>query len=119
MSFFKKLRDRMFRSSDRIGEGLEAIVGDEPSGAAPAGQRAGSKSDVPQTAQPAVIGALLGKSMPEGRRVFDDAMLESLEELLIAADMGVETALRVAANIAEGRMGRRVTATEIRQALAD
>ena len=26
MSFFKKLRDRMFRSSDKIGEGLEALV---------------------------------------------------------------------------------------------
>ena len=29
MSFFKKLRDRMFRSSDKIGEGLEALVADE------------------------------------------------------------------------------------------
>jgi hypothetical protein len=44
------------------------------------------------------------------RRVLDDAMLESLEELLIQADMGVDTALRVTANIAEGRMGRRVSA---------
>ena len=26
MSFFKKLKDRMFRSSDKIGEGLEALV---------------------------------------------------------------------------------------------
>ena len=26
MSFFKKLREKMFRSSDRIGEGLEALV---------------------------------------------------------------------------------------------
>ena len=30
-------------------------------------------------------------------------MLEELEEMLIQADMGVETALRVTANIAEGR----------------
>ncbi len=45
-------------------------------------------------------------------------MLESLEELLIQADMGVDTALRVTANLAEGRMGRRVSATEIKQALA-
>jgi fused signal recognition particle receptor len=48
----------------------------------------------------------------------DDAMLESLEELLIEADMGVDTATRVAANIAEGRMGRRIGATELKQALA-
>ena len=26
MSFFKKLKERMFRSSDKIGEGLEALV---------------------------------------------------------------------------------------------
>jgi fused signal recognition particle receptor len=52
------------------------------------------------------------------RRVLDDAMLESLEELLIQADMGVDTAVRVTANIAEGRFGRRVSASELRGALA-
>ena len=41
-------------------------------------------------------------------------MLESLEELLIIADMGVETALRVTANIADGNMGRRLTVSEIK-----
>ena len=45
-------------------------------------------------------------------------MLESLEELLIQSDMGVETSLKVAANIAEGRFGRRVGAREIREELA-
>jgi fused signal recognition particle receptor len=49
----------------------------------------------------------------------DDAMLESLEDLLIQADMGVETATRVTGNIAEGRFGRKIGATELRQALAD
>jgi fused signal recognition particle receptor len=49
----------------------------------------------------------------------DDAMLESLEEVLIAADMGVDTALRVSANIAEGRMGRKVSTNEIKRILAD
>jgi fused signal recognition particle receptor len=46
-------------------------------------------------------------------------MLEELEEMLIQADMGVETALRVTANIAEGRMGRRISATELKELLAD
>ena len=55
---------------------------------------------------------------PEIRRVLDDDMLESLEELLIASDMGVDTALRVSANIAEGRYGRRVSVREIKEALA-
>lgn len=56
---------------------------------------------------------------PTLRRVMDDAMLESLEEVLIAADMGVDTALRVSANIAEGRMGRKVSTNEIKRILAD
>ena len=50
--------------------------------------------------------------------MLDDAMLESLEELLIQADMGVDTAVRVTANIAEGRFGRRVSTGELRAALA-
>lgn len=115
MSFLKKLRDKMFRSSDKIAEGLDAIVSD--AGAA-------SGTGKPETAGPGagksgIAGRQAGRDTPESRRVFDDAMLESLEELLIGADMGVETALRVAANIAEGRMGRRVGTGEITQALAD
>ena len=66
-----------------------------------------------------LLGRLLGReSAEEPRRVLDDAMLESLEEVLIQADMGVETALRVTANIAEGRFGKRMSSTELRAALA-
>ncbi len=68
-----------------------------------------------------ILGRLFGREAPQApvaRRVLDDEMLESLEELLIASDMGVDTALRVSANIAEGRYGRRVSTQEIKQALA-
>jgi fused signal recognition particle receptor len=54
----------------------------------------------------------------EPRRVLDDAMLESLEELLIQADMGVDTAVRVTANIAESRFGKKISTSELRAALA-
>ncbi len=135
MSFFKKLRDRMFKSSDKIGQGLDDIVAeasDEDLSTAPdvpaeAPQTpaavAPSVPEPPPAAQPAAKPGLLGRLLGGGRedeprRVLDDAMLESLEELLIQADMGVDTALRVTANLAEGRMGRRVSATEIKQALA-
>ncbi|MCU0899420.1 MAG: signal recognition particle-docking protein FtsY [Cypionkella sp.] len=117
MSFFKKLRDKMFRSSDKIGEGLDALVtdaADAPS-AAPA-----TSPPAPEAAKPGLIGRLFGAATAEEpRRELDDAMLESLEELLIQADMGVDTALRVSANIAEGRFGKRISATELRRALAD
>ncbi|MEM9910195.1 MAG: signal recognition particle-docking protein FtsY [Pseudomonadota bacterium] len=70
--------------------------------------------------RPGLLGRLLGRETTEPalRRVLDDDMLEQLEELLITADMGVDTALRVSANIAEGRMGRRLSVPEIKSLLA-
>ncbi|MCI4661326.1 MAG: signal recognition particle-docking protein FtsY [Neomegalonema sp.] len=67
-----------------------------------------------------MLGALTGRApgLVEKRRVLDDDFLEELEELLISTDLGVETALRVAANIAEGRYGSKVGAREIKELLA-
>ena len=45
-------------------------------------------------------------------------MLEQLEELLISADMGVDTALRVVANMAEGRFGQKLSVEEIKGLLS-
>ncbi len=182
MSFFKKLKDRMFRSSDRIGEGLEALVaeaaedraGDPPRvplpevpipevpevpppdvpevpgpglpevpgpGLPEMPEPEWPEPEVPQpedptpvdrmmrvapvlasepdAARPGLLGRLFGRpAAEEPRRVLDDAMLESLEELLIQADMGVDTAVRVTANIAEGRFGRKISTRELREALA-
>ena len=53
-----------------------------------------------------------------GRRL-DDAAVEELEELLIAADLGVATATRLSAALAKSRFGKEVSADEIRAALAD
>ena len=124
MSFFKKLRDKMFRSSDKIGDGLEALISDTP--AADATRPGANAPDVPSAAlpeadaaKPSLLGRLFGNAeADEARRELDDAMLESLEDLLIQADMGVDTALRVSANIAEGRFGKKISASELRRALA-
>ena len=163
MSFFKKLKDRLFRSSDKIGEGLEALVAEgsdaaddsvpditpdpapeppapeaaRPAASEPPEPKAAPRAEAPPSTpaapasppeppepqpetpaqRPGFLGRLLGRS-EEPRRVLDDAMLESLEDLLIQADMGVDTAVRVTANIAEGRFGRRVSTRELRDALA-
>ena len=173
MSFFKKLRDKMFRSSDKISEGLDALVAQgeaspdtpdvstpdviepdvlavtpepapapeavleevvvepkplpdlqvpKPAPSKPATPKTAMAAPVPReaAAKPGLLGRIFGKSAPDApRRVVDDAMLESLEELLIQADMGVDTALRVTANIAEGWFGKRVSTAELRGALAD
>lgn len=163
MAFFKKLRERMFKSSSKLEDGLDAIVADggevaeapqdivpvvdppapEPvPDPAPAPEPTPVPSEpepVPQmappepepvlepapaapapAARPGLVGRLLGRGedAPVVRRELDDEMLESLEELLITADMGVDTALRVTANIAEGRMGRRLSTGEIKGLLS-
>ncbi|MDJ1007770.1 MAG: signal recognition particle-docking protein FtsY [Paracoccaceae bacterium] len=77
---------------------------------------------VGETAErPGFMGRIFGRkpAEPVMRRALDDDMLESLEELLITADMGVDTAMRVTANLAEGRMGRKVSTAEIKGFLAD
>lgn len=175
MSFLSKLRTRLFKSSSKLDEGLDAIVEDggevdadpqadvtaaqpepqrteadpapeptrtEPTAAAPQPEAPAPQPEAPQTppapqaaptpapqpaadpapaAKPGMLGRLMGRegAAPVVRRVLDDDMLESLEELLITSDMGVDTALRITANLAEGRYGRKVTSAEIKQALAD
>lgn len=128
MSFFKKLRDRMFRSSDKIGEGLEALVAEEggaevapetPAMPEARTEAAPAPAPEPEAAKPGLLGRIFGGgAVEEPRRLVDDAMLESLEEVLIQADMGVETATRVTANIAEGRFGKRISTRELKAALA-
>ena len=183
MSFFSKLKERMFRSSSKIEEGLDAIVEeggtedaspdaapDQPRAPEPAPPAAAPSptpdaspapqpprsapearpepappapkpADVPSPAapplpappppqpapdpvaardeapKPGLMDRILGRA-PVTRRELDDAMLESLEEVLIGADMGVDTALKVAAAFAEGRMGRRFSTGELKDALA-
>ncbi len=172
MSFFGKLKSRMFKSSSKIEGGLDAIVdegGDadadaggpdgaqdaprqeaeasapaslapplppapaaarpKPAGPArlpdPAPRPAPSPLDAPAPA-PVVapsggglLGRLMGRAAPGApRRTIDDAMIEEIEDLLIAADMGVQTAARVTANMAAGRFGDRVTSAELKSLMA-
>ena len=177
MAFFSKLKERLFKSSSKLDEGLEAIVEDggepetppspepepepetpprpepqpeppvippqpdETPPPTPVEQPVERPQEVPQPPPEAIatpapmeipddlpaaapragfLGRLLGRGEERvvTRRALDDDMLESLEELLITADMGVETAMRVTANMAEGRMGKRLSAREIKELLA-
>jgi len=177
MAFFKKLKERMFKSSSKLEEGLDAIVADggeedpvappqvaqppapqEPP--APSATDEDAEPDTPEETEaapepepvpapprapepkpepkpkpepdpipeqpappprPGLLGRLLGRTDQGSvvRRALDDDMLESLEELLITADMGVDTALRVTANMAQGRLGKKLSTDEIKDLLAD
>ena len=192
MGFFKKLKERLFKSSSKIDEGLDAIV--EDGGEAEevelkeelktqketVDDATNDQADIesvpiepqleqnapttsqsieleekketdeldtvghiqiesvpinPQIEQNAVtnlkptepeekketfVGKILGRRKVKViKRKFDDDMLEQLEELLIASDMGVDTAMRVAANMAQGNLGSRLSTSEIKKLLAD
>jgi fused signal recognition particle receptor len=174
MSFFGKLKTRLFKSSSKLEQGLDAIVedgGTVDEAAVPAGpteaelraeealaeaqarrateqarvaeaerqaaeaarqaaeaaaeEQARREAEAAAAAKPGLLGRLLGRgadsaapAQPVMRRALDDDMLEQLEELLISADMGVDTALRVTANMAEGRFGKRLSTQEIKEILA-
>ena len=136
MSFFKKLRDRLTKSSSKLDEGLEAIVEegadvaqDEPEVAvdsAPEPERvevdvtpiAIEETVEDEAPKKGIIDRLVGRDTSP-RRVLEDEMVEQLEELLISADMGVDTALRVTSNMAEGRIGKKLSVDEIKSLLAE
>ncbi|UWR91201.1 signal recognition particle-docking protein FtsY [Phaeobacter inhibens] len=189
MAFFSKLKDRLFKSSNKLEEGLDAIVEEGAADAAPQQTAPEKMPEVPpsappvevpaeqpaeapkappvevpseappeipaetpaeirpetpeQTARtvepmakpamkpmpaptpdpvpaaPGILGRLMGRGKAdEPRRALDDDMLEQLEDLLVGADMGVDTALRVTANMAEGRLGKRLSTREIKELLA-
>jgi fused signal recognition particle receptor len=98
-----------FPDTDPVPDELEAVA-----------SASAAVTVAPTERRPGFFGRILGRggAPAEMRRELDDEMLESLEDLLIASDMGVDTALRVTANIAEGRMGRKLSSREIKQILA-
>ena len=78
------------------------------------------KPTEPEKKKETFVGKILGRRKVKViKRKFDDDMLEQLEELLIASDMGVDTAMRVAANMAQGNLGARLSTSEIKKLLAD
>ena len=192
MGFFKKLKERLFKSSSKIDEGLDAIIEDggeaedveleedlkakketvdyatndqaniepvlhepqleqnalttpesikteekketddldtgklveiEPEPINPQIEQnalTNLKPTEPEEKKETFVGKILGRRKVKViKRKFDDDMLEQLEELLIASDMGVDTAMRVAANMAQGNLGRRLSTAEIKKLLAD
>jgi fused signal recognition particle receptor len=52
------------------------------------------------------------------KRKLDAAMVEELEEVLIRADLGVATAARIAAAVADGRYDKAVTPSDVKAILA-
>ena len=120
MAFLSKLRERLFKSSSKLDEGVADLVAADPGPSPAPAEPDPAPGPTPDPARPGLIGRLFGgaASPDEPRRTLDDAMLADLEDLLIRSDMGVDTAARVAANIAQGRMGQRMSGAEVKALLA-
>jgi fused signal recognition particle receptor len=52
------------------------------------------------------------------KRRLDQAMLDDIEEVLIRADLGIESAARIAAAVGEGRYDKSITADEVKAVVA-
>ncbi len=140
MSFLAKLKERLFKSSSKIEEGLETIIDSGPTSLENTkknpielnieeshsanvdhtiSQREQEKKYNSKSDNPNFFSTILKKKVIPGKtRVVDDKLLESLEELLISADLGVGTAIKISASFAESHYGRKLSKDEIKVALA-
>ena len=170
MSFFKKLKSRLFKSSKKLEAGLDAIIEEKPEpesvslsveeikqtkelnpiketlyqnkteltdgssstvSSEPMITNASEQnldvSEAEEPDEPLQIDTKKNNPLPEKkvglfkrtpRRILDDDMLEQLEELLISSDMGVDIAVRITANLAEGRFGKKLSTADMKFALA-
>ena len=170
MSFFKKLKSRLFKSSKKLESGLDAIIEEKPepesvslsekeikktkelnpnketlyqkktelSGGSSStvsnepmitnvSEQNLDVSEAEEADRPLQIDTKKNNPLPEKkaglfkrkpRRILDDDMLEQLEELLISSDMGVDIAVRITANLAEGRFGKKLSTADMKFALA-
>nr|WP_245195562.1 signal recognition particle-docking protein FtsY [Aureimonas populi] len=53
------------------------------------------------------------------KRRLDEDTLQDFEDVLIQADLGVETATRITSRLSEGRFGREISGDEVRSILSD
>ena len=170
MSFFKKLKSRLFKSSKKLESGLDAIIEEKPEPESVSLSEEEIKktkelnpnketlyqkktellggslstvsnepmitnvseqnldvSEAEEADRPLQIDTKKNNPLPEKkaglfkrtpRRILDDDMLEQLEELLISSDMGVDIAVRITANLAEGRFGKKLSTADMKFALA-
>jgi fused signal recognition particle receptor len=109
----------MPKTAQEMAETAERVKAEIAAGPIAALSDADDAEDAPAK-KPGLFGRLLGRKVQKTvvRRTLDDAMLESLEDLLITSDLGVETAMQVSANMAAGRFGKKLSTDEIKSLLA-
>lgn len=141
MSFLSKLKERLFKSSSKIEAGIETIIDQEQKQPGTlsdnevvveksddqiekldsflAEKEMKESSDTKLSANSFFSRVSRNRSKVGKRRVVDDQLLESLEELLISADLGVSTAVKISASFADLHFGQKLNKYEVKSAIAD
>ncbi len=141
MSFLSKLKNKLFKSSSKIEEGLETIIDnkehsseivraddefvdgvtDQVEFADNTSLRQNEKIDHDSNSDSkSFFSKILKKrDILDKRRLIDDQVLEYLEDLLISADLGVNTATKISAAFGKVHFGQKLNKAEIKLALAD
>jgi fused signal recognition particle receptor len=113
---------------DLAGADLQPVEGIEPQGGAP-------REPIPRAAPEPVPPKSWWRRLTEGmrrtsssigdsvtslftKRKLDEATLEDLEDALVQADLGVETAMRIAEAVGQGRYDKEISPDEVRAILA-
>jgi fused signal recognition particle receptor len=150
MSFLSKLKERLFKSSSKIEDGLTAIVDEDivqennkiPTEvlisqkkssndkkslnehvnkklADPENFNIGYEKTPKQTEKKGFFSNIVKKvELSKKRRVINDSMLESIEELLISADMGVNTALKISSSLATSKLGSKLSVEDLKDLMS-
>ncbi len=140
MSFFSKLKKRLFKSSNKIESGISEIISETTD--VELNAQSSTNSSAKEIADSSYensfqsenkfisdgkanrhktnfLGRLKSRAgISADKRVLDDKMLESLEELLISSDMGVKTALNITSSISETHFGKKLGVSQIKALLA-
>ena len=146
MSFFSKLKAKLFRSSSKLDKEIDNLIEEKkekseeldplptnekektseiineqndnaiiiekgPSGVDDNNKEKKKKSFFKKIIEPV-------KKLVKKRKI-DDELLESLEDLLIAADLGANTAIKVSSKLSEKFSGKEVGTSEIKSLLSE
>ena len=132
MSFFKKLKEGLFKSSSKIDEGLKKIKEDQSK------HTDNKNEDQPITES---VDLFLKSKVESNKKINEDkknffkrfiptnkkennirvnkSTLELLEETLITTDMGIETSTKIIKSLSKKVLGKKINFEEIKLLLAD
>lgn len=133
MSWFKKLKSSLKSSSEKISDGVADIISNSPEEEPPENletapiEKTEQKPDSPKKASaPKEIVAKAPKKKSTGviasiftKRKLNESILSDLEDLLITADLGIDTAAQITDKLRKDKFDKDISDKEIKEFLAE